>query len=83
MSREICRICGSFAINHKLHGRDGSDPDLCDVCYWRTRAMKGVDIESLKRYTMVIRRDFDGFATPVGKIRAKGEWVKFDDLIGK
>ena len=21
-----------------MHGRDGSDPDLCDVCYWRKRA---------------------------------------------
>jgi hypothetical protein len=30
--------CGSYAINHHSHGRDGSDGDLCDVCYWRTRA---------------------------------------------
>jgi hypothetical protein len=30
--------CGSYAINHHSHGRDGSDADLCDVCYWRTRA---------------------------------------------
>ena len=35
MSR--CRQCGSYAINHHLHGRDGSGHDLCDVCYWRTR----------------------------------------------
>ena len=27
--------CGSYAINHHLHGRDGSHPELCDVCYWR------------------------------------------------
>lgn len=33
-----CEQCGSPTINHKLHGRDGSDPELCDVCYWRTRA---------------------------------------------
>lgn len=33
-----CAKCGSFAINHRLHGRDGSDPDLCDVCFWRKRA---------------------------------------------
>jgi hypothetical protein len=33
-----CKECGSFAINHNQHGRDGSDPDLCDVCYWRKRA---------------------------------------------
>lgn len=30
--------CGSYAINHHSHGRDGSDGDLCDVCYWRKRA---------------------------------------------
>ena len=33
-----CSECGSFAINHQCHGRDGSDGHLCDVCYWRTRA---------------------------------------------
>lgn len=33
-----CKICGSFAINHHCHGRDGSDADLCDVCYWHKRA---------------------------------------------
>ena len=34
-----CKKCGSHAINHNLHGRDGSDADLCDVCYWRKRAV--------------------------------------------
>jgi hypothetical protein len=33
-----CKECGSQAINHQLHGRDGTDDDLCDVCYWRKRA---------------------------------------------
>ena len=33
-----CKRCGSHAINHHLHDRDGSGPDLCDVCYWRDRA---------------------------------------------
>lgn len=33
-----CKSCGSCAINHHLHGRDGSRPDLCDVCYWRAKA---------------------------------------------
>lgn len=37
-----CRVCGSFAINHNLHGRDGTDPYLCDVCYWRKRVMKWI-----------------------------------------
>ena len=33
-----CTRCRSYAINPRAHGRDGSDPDLCDVCYWRKRA---------------------------------------------
>lgn len=33
-----CKNCGSFAVNHHCHGRDGGDADLCDVCYWRKRA---------------------------------------------
>jgi hypothetical protein len=32
--------CGSFAINLSRHGRDGTDTDLCDVCYWRKRGEK-------------------------------------------
>lgn len=32
--------CGSYAINPHLHGRDDTDLDLCDVCYWRKRAEK-------------------------------------------
>ena len=40
-----CIRCGSGAINHHMHGRDKSDPDLCDVCYWRKRASKpNIDI---------------------------------------
>lgn len=38
-----CNVCSSFAINHHLHGRDGSDPDLCDVCYWQKRAKLRLD----------------------------------------
>ena len=30
--------CGSRAINHHSHGRDGSRGDLCDVCFWREKA---------------------------------------------
>ena len=33
-----CTRCSSYAINHHCHGRDGSDANLCDVCYWRKRA---------------------------------------------
>lgn len=35
---DVCKRCGSYAINNGAHGRDGSDRDLCDVCYWRKRA---------------------------------------------
>ena len=35
-----CKECGSHAICHNFHGRDGSDGDLCDVCYWRKRATR-------------------------------------------
>ena len=44
-----CKQCRSFAINHRLHGRDGSDPDLCDVCYWRKRAeRKPLTVEKIR-----------------------------------
>lgn len=34
-----CKTCGSFAINPAQHGRQpGVGPDLCDVCFWRSRA---------------------------------------------
>lgn len=35
---------------------------------------------NFKRYTMVIRRDEDGFATPALKVRQKGEILKFDEV---
>ena len=33
-----CKRCGSYAINPRHHGRDDTDLDLCDVCFWRKRA---------------------------------------------
>ena len=33
-----CKRCGSYAINPQHHGRDNTDLDLCDVCFWRNRA---------------------------------------------
>lgn len=42
-----CKNCGSYAINHHAHGRDGSDGHLCDVCYWRRRAEQHVAREPL------------------------------------
>lgn len=44
-----CESCGSYAINHHAHGRDGSDGHLCDVCYWRMRAEQPVALEPLTR----------------------------------
>lgn len=33
-----CKRCFSYAINPHMNGRDKTDLDLCDVCYWRKRA---------------------------------------------
>ena len=33
-----CKRCDSHAINPQSHGRDETDQDLCDVCFWRKRA---------------------------------------------
>ena len=42
MTNTKCRICTSEAINPRQHGRDPKeDLDLCDVCYWRVRAVCG------------------------------------------
>lgn len=51
-----CTECGSYAINHHCHGRDGSDPELCDVCYWRVRA---TDYATLEAECERLRRDRD------------------------
>lgn len=39
--------CGSYAINPGRVGRDDSDPHLCDVCYWRARAQRKPDAETI------------------------------------
>ena len=48
--------CGSYAINHNCHGRDGSDDDLCDVCYWRKRAEQPAQQEPVAK----VCHDLDG-----------------------
>ena len=45
--KAVCK-CGSYAINHHCHGRDGSDGDLCDVCYWRKRAEQPAQQDEFK-----------------------------------
>ncbi|MCX5638665.1 MAG: hypothetical protein NTX52_13395 [Planctomycetota bacterium] len=37
-------------------------------------------MSKFKRYTMVIRRDSEGFATPALKVRQDGEVLKFDEV---
>ena len=65
--------CGSWAINHHSHGRDGSDGDLCDVCYWRKRETEAAaelrrlaaveqELEALKR--AISDAEPVGFVTP-------------------
>lgn len=55
-----CKRCSSWAINPAHRGRDGSDADLCDVCYWRKRADElRADAE---RYRWL--RDSDSLAHP-------------------
>lgn len=50
-----CKICGSFAINPHLHGRDDSDLDLCDVCYWRKRADKKPKWDNFKELNKLVK----------------------------
>lgn len=33
-----CKRCYSYAINHHSHGRDETQKEFCDVCYWRNIA---------------------------------------------
>lgn len=53
-----CKNCGSYAINPDHHGRDGTDLDLCDVCYWRKRA-EGKDVERLEKELQQLTRYSD------------------------
>lgn len=52
-----CNRCGSWAINHNAHGRDGSDADLCDVCYWRKRAEENISAKESKMAEKHKRRE--------------------------
>ena len=58
-----CKQCGSYAINPHLHGRkENVDIDLCDVCYWRKRAIDDINdylvdfLDSIRDY----ERESDG-----------------------
>ena len=61
-----CVDCGSYAINHHAHGRDGSDPDLCDVCYWRKRAQTVPALEdALQLAVWALREPADDWKSAV------------------
>lgn len=49
-----CRVCRSHAINPHLHGRtEAVDLDLCDVCYWRSRAeAQAEELKALRGYLL-------------------------------
>jgi len=61
-----CKECGSYAINVGRCGRDDSDPDLCDVCYWRVRyersqaivakLLQGIDVAVQKLLCVELER---------------------------
>ena len=72
--------CGSYAINHHCHGRDGSDDDLCDVCYWRKRAEQPAQHEPVKHELQCIcgcswEIDADGNEELVSSPPAQRTWV--------
>jgi hypothetical protein len=55
-------ICGSYAINHHLHGRlAGKYEDLCDVCYWRTShdALQSLNAELLEALDNVVHAEMN------------------------
>lgn len=75
MSR--CRICPSYAINPSHHGRDETDQDLCDVCYWRTRAPQWQPIESAPLDTDILVFLMDEHLGPMFRVvfnSCSGEW---------
>lgn len=46
-----CKRCYSYAINHHSHGRDETQKEFCDVCYWRNIAeMRLQYIKECERY---------------------------------
>lgn len=56
-------LCGSYAINHHLHGRlAGKYEDMCDVCYWRIshKALQYLNAELLKALDLMVSTHEDG-----------------------
>ena len=61
--------CGSHAINHHLHGRDGSRPDLCDVCYWRAE-VSSLTVE--REFLRMVAEEAAAFTKKSDHLREKG-----------
>lgn len=81
-----CKKCGSHAINHHLHGRDGSDRDLCDVCFWRKRAVPKLrPLKEVKRnevaYILVALRSDPYHLEPVYWKSAWNAWASAGGML--
>lgn len=81
-----CEKCGSDEINHHLHGRDGSDSNLCDVCYWRKRAVPKLrPIKDVKRnaggYILVALRRHPYHLEPVYWNSKHNTWMSVGGMM--
>ena len=88
-----CKECGSMAINHHLYSRDGSDPDLCDVDYWKKRAFVWKPIDSGLPIDPKIVKNYDAIEVVValdpGEVcsatyscgNVVNEWHQFSALV--
>jgi len=59
-----CKHCRSYAINLNKSGRDDSEPDVCDVCYWRLKAV-GLQADFDRLHTP---RPFDDWHEDIGNV---------------
>jgi len=77
MSGKQCKIpgCGSHAINPHSYGREpGVDLDLCDVCYWRTRAETPLSNQKKQELYHIIHAE-------ITSVRCKLRLITPDDII--
>jgi len=75
--------CGSYAINPHFFGRDDTDLDLCDVCYWRKRAEKHQQGNSMKLQREIVVPAGAEFQEAPRVSKRAGEWVSHIIAIGK
>ncbi len=80
-----CKRCGSWAINHGHHGRDGSDPELCDVCYWRKRTeAKDAELAGYVEANRHMKGELDDALEDARKYcEAQGEIARLREALGK